>query len=706
MIVERNHKVFFGILAATAVCASLYLTSLYSYLLFHSLVELAAAAVAIGMFILAWNSRRYAYDHFLLFLGIAFLFIAVLDLLHTLSYKGMGVFPGYGTNLPIQLWIAARYLQALSFLIAPVFLNRRLPAAWVLAAYSLLVALVLTSVFSQQYFPVCYVEGVGLTLFKKISGYVICVMFLGAIGLYLKIKSAFHPRVLRLLIISMSLAMASELIFTVCFSVQGLSSVVGYLLKLASYYLIYRAIIRFSLIQPYEALYKDLKQREEDLRNNQERLKAIYQNMPIPTYIWQGVDGDLRLMDFNAAAKEASESRVEKILGVSAKEVYSDQPFMFQNLQRCLNEKTLVRRETDYRSVTTGKEKHMSFTFAFVQPDMVLMHSENITNRKQAEVALRQSESRYNAIFLNNPTRSFLWQKTGDDFKLIKCNKSAIDFAEGKILKFVGSLASDFFHERPDLQDDMRRCFNERAVTRRESPYTSRSTGREIVAVHTFARIEPDLVLLLLEDITDLKQAEKALKQSEERLKALFKGGPIVTLIWQVKNGDFDLVDFNDEAERTGGPKIRQFLGSPASGFFRDTPELVEGLRQCREKKAVVQHELKYRARTSSRVYDARVTFGFVAPDIVILHMEDITERKKAEEERENLISELQKALAEVRALSGLLPICSNCKKIRDDQGYWQQLEEYIQGHSEAQFTHGICPECAKKLYPDLNIKS
>jgi len=80
----------------------------------------------------------------------------------------------------------------------------------------------------------------------------------------------------------------------------------------------------------------------------------------------------------------------------------------------------------------------------------------------------------------------------------------------------------------------------------------------------------------------------------------------------------------------------------------------------------------------------------------------DITERKEAEEERERLIGELQEALAEVKTLSGLLPICASCKSIRDDQGYWQQIEAYIRDHSEAEFSHSVCPECAKKLYPEI----
>ena len=80
----------------------------------------------------------------------------------------------------------------------------------------------------------------------------------------------------------------------------------------------------------------------------------------------------------------------------------------------------------------------------------------------------------------------------------------------------------------------------------------------------------------------------------------------------------------------------------------------------------------------------------------------DITERKLAEGEREKLIGDLRNALSKVKQLSGLLPICACCKKVRDDKGYWRQLEAYIRDHSEADFSHGICPECARKEYPEL----
>ncbi|CAD7846555.1 MAG: hypothetical protein [Olavius algarvensis Delta 4 endosymbiont] len=82
----------------------------------------------------------------------------------------------------------------------------------------------------------------------------------------------------------------------------------------------------------------------------------------------------------------------------------------------------------------------------------------------------------------------------------------------------------------------------------------------------------------------------------------------------------------------------------------------------------------------------------------------DITERKAIEVEREKMVLELKAALADVKILSGLLPICAVCKKIRDDKGYWNQIEAYIHKHSGTRFSHGICPDCAHELYPDLDL--
>ena len=102
---------------------------------------------------------------------------------------------------------------------------------------------------------------------------------------------------------------------------------------------------------------------------------------------------------------------------------------------------------------------------------------------------------------------------------------------------------------------------------------------------------------------------------------------------------------------------------------------------------------------------DAKMATGFgELASIALQNSRNLDDRIQAEKQREKIIIDLKKALAEVKKLSGLLPICSYCKKVRDDKGYWNQIESYIHEHSEAQFSHSICQECAKQYYPDMDI--
>ena len=82
--------------------------------------------------------------------------------------------------------------------------------------------------------------------------------------------------------------------------------------------------------------------------------------------------------------------------------------------------------------------------------------------------------------------------------------------------------------------------------------------------------------------------------------------------------------------------------------------------------------------------------------------MLDVTDRREAEKKKEDLIIELQETIDTIKNVSGYLPTCASCKKIRDDKGYWNLVDEYIQQHSETEFSHSICPDCLRKLYPDF----
>lgn len=263
-----------AILVGLGILFGLYLTSLYSYLLFHSLVETFTIVVAFAIFMLAWNARSFLDNNYLLFIGISYLFVALVTILHMLAYKGMGVFPNSGANLPTQLWIAGQYLYSLSFVIAALFINRSLKIPFVFLGYALVTGLLLGSIFYGRVFPDAYVEGSGLTPFKKISEVIISLLYLVGIGLLFQHRHAFDPNIWRLLVLSLVVSIGAELIFTLYISVYSSVNLLGHYLRLIAFYLVYKAIIETGMVQPHNLLFRNLKQSEETLRQYTTELQA------------------------------------------------------------------------------------------------------------------------------------------------------------------------------------------------------------------------------------------------------------------------------------------------------------------------------------------------------------------------------------------------------------------------------------------------
>ncbi len=259
------------VLVATATFVGLYLARLYSYDLFHSLVEIFSVVIACGVFVFAWNSRGLVANGYLLFLGIAYLFVGGVDLTHTLAYEGMSVFAGFDSNLPTQLWIGARYLQALSLLIAPYFLRERFLRSGlsrpglVFAAYTAVVGAFFASVFYWRVFPACYVEGQGLTPFKIASEYVISALLLVAGYLLWQRRDRLERDVYQLLLASIGVTIVQEIAFTLYTDPYGTANLLGHFLKIVAYYLVYRAIIRTGLVKPFALLLRDLEQANDRL---------------------------------------------------------------------------------------------------------------------------------------------------------------------------------------------------------------------------------------------------------------------------------------------------------------------------------------------------------------------------------------------------------------------------------------------------------
>ncbi|MDY6903543.1 MAG: MASE3 domain-containing protein [Thermodesulfobacteriota bacterium] len=243
-------------------------TSFHSFLLFHIIAEFFSIIVAGCIFVLAWNGRRLIDNRFLLIVGIAFGFVGVLDFLHTLSYEGMDIIAGYDANLPTQLWISARYMEALTLLLALFWLNRKITAEQVLIVYGLITILLLFAILFWGIFPDCFVEGRGLTPFKKISEYIICLILLVAFYLINRHRDAFDPVIRRYLLIAIACTIVSEMVFTLYMTVYGMFNIIGHLLKIFAFYLFYKAMIQNAFVRPNTLLFTQLDKHRKDLEKS------------------------------------------------------------------------------------------------------------------------------------------------------------------------------------------------------------------------------------------------------------------------------------------------------------------------------------------------------------------------------------------------------------------------------------------------------
>ena len=251
------------ILAGAAALLGLILARNYSYILFHCLAEIFSIIVACTVFAVFWNARRFLDNACYLFIGIAFLFVASIDMVHMLAYGEMNIFPEFGQDLAIQLWILARGVQSLSLLAAFLFLRKRFVPGYVFASYTALIAFFYMLIFYWQVFPTCFIPGKGLTTFKIASECTICVILLVSLLLLIQRRSEFDKLVFRLLAASIVATICSELAFTVYRSLTGLANELGHYLKIVSFSLVYLAFVEVGLRKPQAILFRSLEKARE-----------------------------------------------------------------------------------------------------------------------------------------------------------------------------------------------------------------------------------------------------------------------------------------------------------------------------------------------------------------------------------------------------------------------------------------------------------
>lgn len=277
-----------------------------NYLLFHTIVELFSIVVAFAVFIITWNARKMLDNNYLYFVGVAYLFVGGLDLLHTITFKGMNVIPGtvYYAN---QFWVATRFLEAMTLVLGFWFLNRKkiLNGDLTFIVYTLVSVFIILTILYWKVFPICFVEGAGQTSFKIYAEYSIIALLFAAWYLLYKFRQSFGRSVFLYLSMSLFFTILSEFCFTLYISNYSFTNEMGHYAKLISFFLIYKANVETGFSKPAGLIFKNLK-------DNEEKYRTLAENLPEMIFRF---DKDFKCLYSNSAVEKVLRHKSELYIG-------------------------------------------------------------------------------------------------------------------------------------------------------------------------------------------------------------------------------------------------------------------------------------------------------------------------------------------------------------------------------------------------------
>ncbi len=319
-------------------------------------------------------------------------------------------------------------------------------------------------------------------------------------------------------------------------------------------------------------------QAEHVLRQSEGKFKAHYRGVPIPTYIWQRSGEDFVLVDYNDAAVKITEGNVKDFVGVKATELYHDRPEIQEEMLQCFVERASIKREMPYRFKTTGRTCYLAVSYVFVPPDLVLVHTEDITSRRKAEQDLKTSEERFRDIVDN--ALEWIWEVDSD---------GKYTYASPAVEKILGykpeEVLKKHFYELypPEDREGLKKVALE--VFERRHPF------RELINpnVHKNGKIvwlsRSGLPIVDEKgeflgyrgadmDITQHEKAEQALRDSEELYRAIFEQAADSIVLIDVATGT--LVEFNDKTHENLGYTREEFQVMKIPDFeVTESPEEV-----------------------------------------------------------------------------------------------------------------------------------
>jgi len=256
---------FRGVIYFNAIALTLLvIIGYYNYLLFHMVIELSTVFLGVFIYLIAIYSNKYSHDNSFVFIGIAYLFIGTLDILHTIAFEGIEVFD-FSIGVVTRFWLGARFMEAfvLFFAFHNLLKVKIIESMKIYISFTVVTILILISIYACSLFPKIYIYDYGFTTYKKILDVLVIIMFF--IAMYVVNKNETRKLNKKIIILSISLKIVSEFLFLVSSTNGGMLGITSHIFKYLSYVGLFTVFVRESLTRPYENIFRAFKEKEKEL---------------------------------------------------------------------------------------------------------------------------------------------------------------------------------------------------------------------------------------------------------------------------------------------------------------------------------------------------------------------------------------------------------------------------------------------------------